>query len=46
MPIPTREVLLMLVHFEWSEDDGADWMEGNGKENYNSRDENERSLWQ
>ena len=36
----------MLAHFEWIGDDGAEKIEGNSKESYNSIEENEREKWQ
>ena len=32
----------MLAHYGWIGDDGAEKMEGNSKESYNSLDENEQ----
>ena len=35
------EIQLMLAHFEWTGDDGAEKMEGNRSESYSSLDKNE-----
>ena len=40
------EIQLMLAHFEWIADDGAEKMVGNNKESYSSLDENEQEKWQ